>query len=178
MKKNNKGFFLAETIVMIALITTVMAFVYPNVSKLYENHKNKASYYDQTEDIFVLKAISNYLLEIGKINSLTDNGCKSDSDWKETNGMYEINNSNVKIGGLKNLYITGYMVKPSSDDYEFNKYLNRMKKTTYDTPSYRLIGKFEFIEKDKDENEITIYRYASIKVDNPNPNRSCNLGGV
>lgn len=172
MKKNNKGFFLAETIVMIALITTVMAFVYPNVSKLYENHKNKASYYDQTEDIFVLKAISDYLFDKKKINTLTSDGCKN------FDKMEEINDSNVKIGGLKNLYITGYMVKPSSDDYEFNKYLNRMKKTTYDTPSYRLIGKFEFIEKDKDENEITIYRYASIKVDNPNPNRSCNLGGV
>ena len=38
---NNKGFFLAETIVIIALVTTIMAFVYPNVSKLFENYKNR-----------------------------------------------------------------------------------------------------------------------------------------
>ena len=57
MKKNNKGFFLAETIVVIALVTTVMAFVYPNVTKLYENYKNRANYYDQTEDLYALKAV-------------------------------------------------------------------------------------------------------------------------
>ena len=63
MKKNNKGFFLAETIVIIALVTTVMAFVYPNVAKLYENYKNKASYYDQTQDIYTLKTVYRYLLD-------------------------------------------------------------------------------------------------------------------
>lgn len=162
MKKNNKGFFLAETIVMIALITTVMAFVYPNVAKLYENYKNKVSYYDQTEDIYTLKAISEYLLEEEMLNALTDNGCK------EFDGMKEINNQKIKIGGLEKIYITGYIEKPSSNDYEFNKYLNRMKKTTYDTASYRLIGVFK-------KGEET--RYASIKVDNPSPSRNCNLGG-
>ena len=57
MKKNNKGFFLAETIVVIALVTTVMAFVYPNVSKLNENYKNRTKYYDQTEDLYALEAV-------------------------------------------------------------------------------------------------------------------------
>ena len=57
MKKNNKGFFLAETIVMIALVTSIMAFVYPNVSKLYENYKDRVVYYDQTEDIYKLKYV-------------------------------------------------------------------------------------------------------------------------
>lgn len=174
MKKNNKGFFLAETIVMIALITTVMAFVYPNVAKLYENYKNKASYYDQTEDIYTLKAVYDYLLnetdEI-TINTKDENGnlgCKTFDDKNKENNIIKIENANIKIGDLDELYITGYMIKPSSNDYEFNKYLNRMKKTTYDTASYRLIGVF------KKGKEI---RYASIKVDNPNPNRNCNLGG-
>lgn len=169
MKKNNKGFFLAETIVIIALVTTIMAFVYPNVAKLYENYKNKASYYDQTQDIYTLKAVYRYLLDDGEIDKQTkDNndivGCKT-INYLQTIDDYD---DNVKIGDLSELYITGYMEKPSSDKYEFNKYLNRMKKTTYDTASYRLIGVFK-------NNEET--RYASIKIDNPNPNRNCNLGG-
>ena len=57
MKKNNKGFFLAETIVVIALVTTVMAFVYPNVTKLYDNYVNRTKYYDQTEDLYTLKIL-------------------------------------------------------------------------------------------------------------------------
>ena len=170
MKKNNKGFFLAETIVIIALVTTIMAFVYPNVAKLYENYKNKASYYDQTQDIYTLKAVYNYLLVNNKINGLTESGCMDFNSEKKIEDFDDgiIDDTNTKIGGLSKLYITGYMTKPSSDNYEFNKYLNRMKKTTYDTASYRLIGVFK-------NNEET--RYASIKIDNPNPNRNCNLGG-
>ena len=61
MRKNKNGFFLAETIIMIALVTTVVAFLYPNVSKLYENYNNRVNYYDQVQDIYVLRAIEEYL---------------------------------------------------------------------------------------------------------------------
>lgn len=304
MKKNNKGFFLAETIVVIALVTTVMAFVYPNVSKLNENYNNRTKYYDQTEDLYVLKATYN-LLEGEYINfvypsgsgytsydninpnnvvntnflgfftfnpnanqkddpdsrvgsagclnySSPSNSLYTDSSYNEiycgtelsdnckftgmlkiydesligslSNGGFELaldyireNNSYYKTGDfhfesydyftclgdfyglsnslnldtkggaglqckttkqtykdffdnteLKELYIANYMGNPSSSNYNFNKYLKRLKKTSNDTVSYRLIGVF------KNGNET---RYASIKIDNPNPNRNCNLGG-
>lgn len=290
MKKNNKGFFLAETIVVIALVTTVMAFVYPNVSKLNENYKNRTKYYDQTEDLYVLKAAYNLLekeyinfidaptsfdVDANKFVSTTflgfftfkpgnssdktkgSAGCldysKDDLDGKAdvdvyckdikscnftnmlkiyddsskgsqgnsgfenaldyirknnnrvNNGSFNYNNHdyftclgdfyglsnslNLDTKGdtgllcyktkqkykdffsnteLKELYIANYMGNPSSSNYNFNKYLKRLKKTSNDTVSYRLIGVF------KKDNET---RYASIKIDNPNPNRNCNLGG-
>ena len=52
--KNNKGFFLVEAIVIISLVTIVMAFVYPNISKLYQNYTNASTIYDQTEYIYFL----------------------------------------------------------------------------------------------------------------------------
>ncbi len=163
MKNNNKGFFLAETIVVIALVTTVMAFVYPNVSKLYENYKNKALYYDQPEDLYVLKAYSEILkTDIENKTKVGDAiGCKNFIVNEKTTLL-----DNSSKNGLPRitLYITGYMTEVSDTDYNFNKYLKRLKKTTYDSASYRLIGKFGT-------------RYASIKIDNPNPNRNCNLGG-
>lgn len=188
MKKNNKGFFLAETIVMIALVTTVMAFVYPNVAKLYENFKNKTEYYDQTEDIYKLRYVYDYLQAKNKLNALTEEnseyGCKqfkadnTDEQWSE------INDDNLKeLFPDSKFYITSYMTNLSSEDYEFNKYLKRIKKSTYDSSSYRLIGVFTKTIKDtktiknKDDDEITITRYASIKISNPNPDRNCNLGG-
>ena len=74
-----------------------------------------------------------------------------------------------RIGGIDQLYITSYMTNLSSSNYNFNKYLKRMKKTTNDKPAYRLIGVFTSGSET---------RYASIKVENPNANRSsCNLGG-
>lgn len=184
MKKNNKGFFLAETIVMIALVTSIMAFVYPNVSKLYENYKDRAVYYDQTEDIYKLKYVYDYLL---------NNDMLAEEYWDFSVEIFGIinfpddlleNSVNIKKDlfsdmNLKKLYITKYMVDLTFDEnnselyeealngvdlYEFNRYIKRLKKTTYDTSSYRLIGIFEY---GKGENKIT--RYASIKIDNPNP---------
>ncbi len=161
MKKNSKGFFLAETIVVIALVTTVMAFVYPNVTNLYDNYKNRTNYYDQTEDLYLLRAIYDELESEDRLNKLTDDGCKvfnsgDKSEIREYRNKYNISK----------LYITGYMTEVSDNtDYNFNKYLKRMKKTTYDKASYRLIVK------------LTTGRYASIKIDNPNPSRDCNLGG-
>ena len=181
MKKNNKGFFLAETIVMIALVTSIMAFVYPNVSKLYENYKDRAVYYDQTEDIYKLKYVYDYLL---------NNDMLAEEYWDSSVEIFGIinfsddlleNSVNIKKDlfsdiNLKKLYITKYMVDLTFDEnnselyeealngvdlYEFNRYIKRLKKTTYDTSSYRLIGIFEY-----GENKIT--RYASIKIDNPN----------
>ena len=282
MKKSNKGFFLAETIVVIALVTTVMAFVYPNVSKLNENYKNRTKYYDQTEDLYVLKAAYNLLekeyinfidaptssdvdankfvsttflgfftfkpgnssnntkgsagcLDYSKdhlyedgdvycndvkkcnftnmlkiyddklIGSQNNSGFEKALDYIRQNNnsgfnnydyftclgdFYGLSNSlNLDTKGdtgllcyktkqkykgffsnteLKELYIANYMGNPSSSNYNFNKYLKRLKKTSNDTVSYRLIGVF------KKDNET---RYASIKIDNPNPNRNCNLGG-
>ncbi len=153
MKKNNKGFFLAETIVMIALVTSIMAFVYPNVSKLYENYKDRAVYYDQTEDIYKLKYVYDYLLNNKNINDYVE----SKDQLNKIDDIEEV----LKDMNISNLYITGYMASISSDDYDFKRYISRLKKTTYDTSSYRLIGIFEY-----GENKIT--RYASIKIDNPN----------
>lgn len=170
MKKNNKGFFLAETIVVIALVTTVMAFVYPNISKLNENYNNRTKYYDQTEDLFALKAY--YEMNKDGINELTRGtslGCSSDELGGKQFTQKEQTKINAPSGmNIEKIYITGYMTNNSDANYNFNKYLKRLKKTTNDVSAYRLIGVF----KNNDETH-----YASIKIDNPNPNRTCNLGG-
>ena len=188
MKKNNKGFFLAETIVVVALVTTVMAFLYPNISNLYDNYNNRTKYYDQTEDLYALRAVSDYFSANDLFNTLTNtsegNGCKTFTTTgkkiTDTDAATNVKSHYEDIGvdmGIDQLYLTGYMASPSSNNYNFNRYLKRMKKTTYDGGAYRLIGVFEATDKDENGNNITITRYASIKIDNPNPGRGCNLGG-
>lgn len=184
MKKNNKGFFLAEAIVMIALVTTVMAYVYPNVSKLYEEFKLQTKVYDQIQDIYSLKYIYEKEFALYKVNpnnSQLFNETKFNCSGKNLPGQKKISNlinlnfasSYIDIydpnkGQLKNLYIVSYMKNGySGTDYNFKKYLNRMKKTNNDPSAYRLIGVFS---------DGSITRYSSIKIDNPNPTRECNLG--
>lgn len=177
------GFFLAETIVMVALVTTVMAFVYPNVSKIYDNYKNQVLYYDQTEDLFVLKAV--YESKKDAIKAKADNIESGESSPELNNGSsytldtninglgIYLNSSNHTIesaNGLEKLYIVGYMYTPIAsndfdninDIYNFQRYLSRMKKTTYSPEDFRLIGKF--CEK-FDNNECAgNIRYASIRI--------------
>lgn len=190
MKKNNKGFFLAETIVVIALVTTVMAFVYPNVSKLNENYNNRTKYYDQTEDLYALKAIYDAMEHTDSGEKYTESGVDynlnnfdiyitnvEEHDSRGTknfkNELKEITTIGsfgaTGINGLYKLYIASYMGNPSDSNYNFNKYLKRLRKSTNDPSAYRLIGIF------KKNNET---RYASIKIDNPNPNRTSNLGEI
>ena len=67
-------------------------------------------------------------------------------------------------------YLTGYLTTLSdTNDYNFNKYLKRIKKTSNFKADYRLIG----VLKKGGSNETT---YASIRIENPNPFRMCNLG--
>ena len=175
MKKNNKGFFLAETIVVLALVTTVMAFVYPNVSKLYDNYSSRINYYDQTEDVLILKEIYNaYQTTIDNLTyGCCGNKAETDKDdcnnsgsgkWmagaKRISNMDEIKNEDIPDSiksnlGIDKLYITSYMSTPSDGNYNFNRYLKRLRKVTNDVGAYRLIGIFS---KDGEE------KYASIKI--------------
>ena len=160
----NKGFFLAETIIVLALVTTAIAFVFPNVSKLYENYTNTTKYYDQVEDLYALEAISEaFESEIAEKTKRTSDGklgCK-DIQNLTTSGanIISIIPNTIKTEmKLNKLYIVNYLSNPSSSDYELNKYLKRLKKTSYDSTSYRLIAEFK---------EGTEIRYASIKIPKP-----------
>ena len=165
MKKKNKGFFLAETVIVISLVTSVLVFVFPNVSKMYENYVNTTKYYDQVDDLYALKALSKILVNDIKIITTEGEkeGCKNFSN--------DLSDAEIDTSGLASkttlklykLYIVNYMVTPKDDDdYEFNKYLKRLKKTTRDDSAYRLIGVFNETIDNKEE-----IRYASIKIPNP-----------
>lgn len=150
-KKNNKGFFLAETIVVVALITIVMAFVYPNVAHLYDNYDKRANYYDQIQDLYALEAI---------YNARSNQFCKVASSVTGANSKQTVD-ANININDVDALYLTKYITSATDDDYEFNKYLSRLRKTTFDNKAYRLIGIFKGEDENGNEKKP---RYASIKI--------------
>ncbi len=185
MKKNNKGFFLAETIVVLALVTTVVVFVSANVPNLYKNYKLQIESYDRTEDIYLLKAIEK--ANKRAIDNVTSTECSSSGSSFVGQKIYgsgttgDINNVSyaTKLTSLNlpsgysssSFYLTGYLTSLSDDDYNFNKYLKRIKKTSNFKADYRLIG----VLKKGGSTETT---YASIRIENPDilGNRGCNLG--
>ena len=188
MKKNNKGFFLAETIVVLALVTTVVVFVSANVPNLYKNYKLQIESYDRTEDIYLLKAI--YEANKSTIDNATSAVCPSGSSsfvgqktYNDGNVPTDTTTSYATLLPLTNIpsdynsssskfYLTGYLTSFKDDsNYNFNKYLKRIKKTSNFKTDYRLIG----VLKKSGSTETT---YASIRIENPDTlgNRGCNLG--
>ena len=183
MKKNNKGFFLAETIVVLALVTTVVVFVSANVPNLYKNYKLQIESYDRTEDIYLLKAI--YEANKDTIDDKTNDKCKNTDplgyegqkkygdtgDLSSSSAATKLTLSNLPSGysSGSSFYLTGYLTSLSDDNYNFNKYLKRIKKTSNFKTDYRLIGKLVNGSKTT---------YASIRIENPDTlgNRGCNLG--
>ena len=62
MKKDNKGFLLAESLIVSTFILTVLILLYIQFSNLVTNYKNSYSY-NNVESIYNLSSMSNYLLE-------------------------------------------------------------------------------------------------------------------
>lgn len=171
MKKNNKGFFLAETLIVISLVTLVLAFVYPNLSKLYDTFKLKTNYYDQIQDLQALKTLD-YVY-----NGMIEDACEIFNNLEENNKIVlEFNDAFTDDGlsfsyfsvnnemKLSNLYISSYMIKNTSEsadnikeDYGLNAYIKRIRLNKA-TGNCRLIGKFKVMVDGEEE-----YRYASIE---------------
>ena len=171
MKKNNKGFFLAETLIVISLVTLILAFVYPNLSKLYDTFKLKTNYYDQIQDLQALKTLDyvynrNIQTACEIFNSLDENNTivLEFNDAFTDDGLsfsyFSVNNE-MK---LSNLYISSYMIKNTTgsddnikEDYVLNAYIKRIRLNKA-TGNCRLIGKFKVMVDGVEE-----YRYASIE---------------
>lgn len=181
--KDKKGFFLAETIVVIAIISSIMLYVFPNVSSIYQNYKYQAYYYDQIEDLYVLKAIGDYINDDEVIrDSIMEHARYCSGNGQSVHPVYifydvdnvdNINKVDITdemkkigyIGYLDKLYIANYLADLSDSNVNFNRYLNRIVKNNADYESYRLIGVF------KEDNET---RYASIKLKNLDGDLSVN----
>ena len=177
MKKNNKGFFLAETLIVISLVTLILAFVYPNLSKLYDTFKLKTNYYDQIQDLQALKTLD-YVYN-GEIDSICNSFKESGNfdikvlDFQEAFKSYGNNFPYASVNNemkLSNLYISSYMIKNTSgsvdnikEDYGLNAYIKRIRLNKV-TGNCRLIGKFKVMVDGVEE-----YRYASIEHINIDP---------
>lgn len=191
MKKNKNGFFLAETIIVIALVTIIMVFVYPNIVKISNSNSKKVNFYNQIEDIYALELFYDYLNlnkdDNGntKLVNVINNGCNPINNFNEIlndNMNFKDNYNALTNYDIEYVFITDYLSNTSYSNSnvntsitlpyrDFNKYLRSIPKETYANNDYRIIGVF----KEEGTNNL---RYSSIRIANPNPDKkNCNIGG-
>ena len=59
-KLNNKGFFLAETIVVVGIVATILVLFYSQISVFYRNYERNAKY-ETVEAIHAVRNVKTYL---------------------------------------------------------------------------------------------------------------------
>ncbi len=64
IKLNNKAFFLAETIVVVGVVATVLILFYSQISSFYTNYERNSKY-QTVESIHAARAIKEYLTQYG-----------------------------------------------------------------------------------------------------------------
>ena len=91
MKKDNRGFLLAESLVVSTFVLTVLILLYIQFSNLITNYKNSYNY-NNVESIYDLASVANYL----QINNYNLSNQLTDS--KPYVVVYEEGTCNTNLG--------------------------------------------------------------------------------
>jgi len=148
MKKNRKGFMLAETIITTVVITTAMLSLFTIFNKLYTSYGQKSKYYN-IDSIYAAKTTFNYLYNNNNFNKFI-NDIFHETRYKvvidDSNCFYNstnLNNSKVSIES------TGeYTDKTFCDSIKKTYNVNKMVLIEYDKTTLE-----NDILKDNDLNE-------------------------
>ena len=67
MIKNNKGFMLAEVVIVSAVLITTLVSLYAGFAKVYKAYEERSSFFD-TDSIYALKSIEDPSLTLSQKN--------------------------------------------------------------------------------------------------------------
>lgn len=131
---NNKGFMLAETIIVSTILITIMVSMYTGYNKLYIQYQKRANYYD-IDLIYAGKAIlknitdssSDDLVDVSKINDDNNESIALIKSTLDIQDMILINtesfNSHTESDEGMNEYISYLKKHISEGELESNKYI-------------------------------------------------------
>ena len=168
MKKlNNKGFVLAETLVVATFVMGIFAIFYNNFYPLMSEYEKRETYddIDSKYSVFWIKRLIqlNSYNATNMINNVNSNGfyrftCNDivDADRKKTCDDLLEKLEVSKTGGVYNIYITKYNLTTfknkirnnnafSSSLQDYVLYLPDYKKESLNFANYRIIAEFERI---------------------------------
>lgn len=168
MKKlNNKGFVLAETLVVATFVMGIFAIFYNNFYPLMSEYEKRETYddIDSKYSVFWIKRLMqlNSYNATNMINNVNSNGfyrftCNDivDADRKKTCDDLLEKLEVSKTGGVYNIYITKYNLTTfknkirnnnafSSSLQDYVLYLPDYKKESLNFANYRIIAEFERI---------------------------------
>lgn len=94
MKLNNRGFMMAEVVVVSVIICTVLVTLYTSLIRINEAYDTRNKYYD-INTLYFTEEVNYNLIASGYINSLLSNG---------NSVMVNLNNESINLGDIKSFY--------------------------------------------------------------------------
>ena len=141
--KNNRGFLLAESLVVSTFVLTVLILLYIQFSNLTTNYKNSYNY-NNVESIYDLSSVSNYLLNknYNLSNQLTDS--------KPYVVIYKDSSCNMDAGiidtfcdNLINMMDAKTIIYTSSDISAIQKYVSEKEDSNINQKLREFISRVE-----------------------------------
>jgi len=146
---NNKGFMLAEVVVVSVVVVTIIVTLYAGFNRVYTAYNERSKYYD-VDGLYALKNIADLLIEDNSINNITSNDIDlTDGYYKTIKDVYDIENA----------YILDYNFISNSDNYSngMNDYINYLDRSLDFDEEYDYILLLEREVQDK-------YYYSSLRI--------------
>jgi len=149
MKKNNKGFMMAEVVVVASVVVVVVVSLYSSFNSLYKGYNERLKY-NSLEGLYFASELEKLLIENLKINELATNidGGSNYIDISNCQiGNVSDNNACTKLKnayGVRNIYFTPYDVNNIKNDANFSVILSDYLKVINNeipdtTKKYRLL---------------------------------------
>jgi hypothetical protein len=146
IKLNNKAFFLAETIVVVGVVATVLILFYSQISSFYTNYERNSKY-QTVEAIHASRAIKEYLTQYGGSAASLVDGTTPILDITTYN--FDANNyysTLVSSLDIKKVYLSLYNINDVITNYStynfsptFVDFLKTQKVSDNKTITYRVI---------------------------------------
>ncbi len=152
MKINNKGFMLAEVVVVSVVIAMILVTSFTGLNRVSRGFETRNNYYDIDSEYLAIEA-NNYFIQNGKINSWVQSGESKEIDisnigstyvdyYSSIKGYFSLYND-VKVGALTGNQTLLDYVKYFNGHYDFNEeytyvIITEMCKTIDDCKYYGL----------------------------------------
>lgn len=144
---NNKGFMLAEVVIVSAIILTTLVVMYKGLNRVYSNY-NRLSNYNNIDSIYASKTIFDYLVD----SYLIENYIKNNND------CINITNNDNMLTEIASQYNAKYVYlvkkinqnscQTMNNDY-LNSYIEFLNKKISDQDSYNIMIITEIVEDNK-----------------------------
>lgn len=169
MIKDNKGFMMAEVVVVSSIVLIFLTTIFTSYNKLYAAYVNRINYYDVVT-LYRLGYYRDILIENDKINSLLTNNTveiynsgsinnlfnlpSSEIPQNQEDRVFLINNKKNKLSGNE---LDSFDIKPT-----FSDYMSYLSTSATIKSNYVMI--MERCEKNGDTININDCKYAYLEI--------------